>query len=324
MTPDELVGELGRGEIRSAYLLAGEEALLRDDALEALRAAVLDGVADDFNLQRLPGDATTPAALEESLAALPVMAARRLVVLVDPESRRGGSKGLLDALADAIPAHLEQRECVLVVAAARPDKRSRWVKVFGKSPAAIVACDAPKNARAVVSFVRAEAKRQGVALEKAAAERLAELVGPQLLLLRQEIAKAWLVAGPDSKVTSSHVDQATNQLAEQPIWDLTDAIGEGRDAQALVLLSRMGGVAAPVLLGSLAAHFRKLSRVRSGGSVPGPPFVVRKLEGQARRFTPARLNACMQAIHDTDVAIKGASMLPPPLAIERLVLALSA
>ena len=86
----------------------------------------------------------------------------------------------------------------------------------------------------------------------------------------------------------------------------------------------MGGVAAPVLLGSLAAHFRKLSRVRNGGSVPGPPFVVRKLERQAQRFTPARLNACMQAIHDTDVAIKGASLLPPPLAIERLVLALSA
>jgi hypothetical protein len=31
----------------------------------------------------------------------------------------------------------------------------------------------------------------------------------------------------------------------------------------------------------------------------------------------------MQAIHDTDVAIKGAGALPPQLAIERLVLALS-
>ena len=85
----------------------------------------------------------------------------------------------------------------------------------------------------------------------------------------------------------------------------------------------MGDVAAPMLLGSLASHFRKLSRVRNGGSVPGPPFVVRKLEGQSRRFSPARLHACMQAIHDTDVAIKGASSLPSPLAIERLVLALS-
>lgn len=323
MTPDELVGELASGEIRPAYLLAGEEALLRDDALDALRRAVLDGAADDFNYQRLPGDATTPAALEEALAALPVMAARRLVELVDPESRRGGSKALLEALAEALPAHLDQQECVLVVAAARPDRRSRWVKAFGKSSAVIVGCDAPKDARGVASFVRAEAKRQGIGFEKAASERLAELIGPQLLLLRQEIAKASLLAGPDAKVSSAHVEQATNQLAEQPIWDLTDAIGEGHSPQALVLLSRMNDVPAPVLLGSLAAHFRKLSRVHNGGSVAGPPFVVRKLKGQARRFSAVRLHACMQAIHETDVAIKGGSSLPSPLAIERLVLALS-
>jgi DNA polymerase-3 subunit delta len=323
MSPDDLAAALSQGDVAPAYLLAGEEALLRDDALRAIRAQVLDGAADDFNFQRLPGDATTPGALAEALAALPVLAARRLVVLIEPESRRGGSKALLDALADALPAHLQQRESVLVVAASRPDKRSRWVKAMGKAPAVVVACDAPKGARGVASFVRAEAKRQGVAFENAASERLAELVGPQLLLLRQEIAKASLLAGPGEKVSRAHVEQATQSLPEQPIWDLTDAIGDGASAQALVLLSRMGDVAAPVLLGALAAHFRKLSRVRSGGSVGGPPFVRRKLEGQAGRFTPGRLHACMQAIHETDVAIKGASALPPRLAIERLVLALS-
>ena len=323
MTPEELEKELAGGEVRPAYLLAGEEALLRDDALATLRAHVLDGGADDFNFQRLPGDATTPGALGDALAALPVMASHRFVVLMEPESRRGGSKALLDALADALPAHLAQRESVLVVAASKPDKRSRWVKALGKAPAAIVACDSPRNTKSVASFIRSEAKRQGIAFEKGAPERLAELVGPQLLLLRQEIAKASLLAGPDEKVTRRHVEEATNQLAEQPIWDLTDAIGDGQTAHALELLARMGDVAAPVVLGSLASHFRKLSRVRSGGTVAGPPFVTRKLQGQSRRFSPARLHACMQAIHETDLSIKGASALPPQLAIERLVLALA-
>jgi DNA polymerase-3 subunit delta len=323
VTPDELTSELAAGELRPAYLLAGEEALLRDDALAALRAHVLDGSADDFNLQRLPGDATTPAALAEALAALPILAAHRLVVLMEPETRRGGSKVLLDALADAMPAQLAQRECVLVVTASRPDKRSRWVKAMGKSPGAIVACDPPRDASSAVPFVRREAERQGVALEKDAAERLAELVGPQLLLLRQEIAKAALLAGPGERVTRAHVDQATSQVAEQEIWDLTDAIGDGRLDEALALLAGMRDVAAPVVLGTLAAHFRKLSRLRSGGGVAGPPFVRKKLERQARRFSPGRLHACMQAIHETDVAIKGASALTPQLAIERLVLALA-
>jgi DNA polymerase-3 subunit delta len=323
VTPEQLAKELAEGQIRPAYLLAGSEALLRDDVLDVLRTRILDGAADDFNFQQLPGDATTPAALVEALAALPILAARRLVVLIEPESRRAGSKALLDALVEALPAHLEQRESVLVVAASQPDKRVRWVKALGKAPAAIVACDPPRDTRGVASFVRAEATRQGVAFDKRAAARLAELVGPQLLMLRQEIAKASLLAGPGESVTTAHVEQATQQMAEQPIWDLTDAIGDGSSAEALTLLSRMRDVAPPMLLGSLAAHFRKLSRVRSGGAVAGPPFVKRKLEGQARRFSPGQLHACMQAIHDTDVAIKGAGALPPQLAIERLVLALS-
>lgn len=323
MTPKQLESELAKGQIRPAYLLAGEQALLRDEAIAAIRASVLGGAADDFNFQRLPGDATTVAALGDALAALPVLAAHRLVVLVEPETRRAGSKALVDALADALPAHLEQRESVLVVAASKPDKRVRWVKALGKAPAAIVVCDAPGDARGVASFVRAEAGRQGVVFAQGAPERLAELVGSQLLLLRQEIAKCSLLAGPGETVTTVHVEQATQQLAEQPIWDLTDAIGDGSSAKALAHLSRMGDVVPPMLLGTLAAHFRKLSRVRSGAAVAGPPFVKRKLEVQARRFSPGRLRACMQAIHDTDVAIKGASVLEPQLAIERLVLALS-
>ena len=71
------------------------------------------------------------------------------------------------------------------------------------------------------------------------------------------------------------------------------------------------------------SHFRRLLRVRSGAPVQGPPFVRRKLEGQARRFTPARLLACLRAIHETDTALKGASALRPETALERLVIGLA-
>ena len=93
----------------------------------------------------------------------------------------------------------------------------------------------------------------------------------------------------------------------------------------MMLLSRMVGMGAPapVVLASLASHFRKLSRLRTGGAVPGPPFVVKKLQHQARRFTANRLLRCLEAIHDTDTALKGAGALPPNMALERLVVGLS-
>ncbi len=94
---------------------------------------------------------------------------------------------------------------------------------------------------------------------------------------------------------------------------------------ALVILGRLldSGAPPPVLLGSLASHFRKLSRLRCGGRVAGHPFMVRKLESQAQRYTPGRLVACLHAIHGADEALKGQGSLPAEIALERLVIGLS-
>jgi len=325
VTPDELESELAAGRLRPAYLVAGDEPLLRDDAMAALRRAVLEGASADFNLDKLPAASTSPGALRDALRMLPVMARRRLVWLREPEEARAAGRALLDALPDAVTELAGRDDVVLVVTAVKIDRRERWVKAFG-DPAALVVCEAPRDARGLAGFARAEAKRQGVGLEPAAAELLAERIGPQLLVLRQEIAKAALLAHPARTITRDHVARGVIDVAEEPIWDLTDAIGEGRPGDALATLGRLlrGGAPAPVVLASLASHFRKLARVRAGARLAGPPFVLRKLESQARRYALQRLLAHLEAIHRTDEALKGKGGLPPELALERLVLGLAA
>lgn len=321
----KLQREVRKGKIRPAYLLAGEEPLLGDDAQATLREAVLDGIADDFNLDRLTGRSSTPESLRDCLLTLPVMAARRLVILTEPEAARGArGKKFSQALADVLPNLCQQSETVLVVRAAKVDKRMAWVKAF-KDPAAIVECAPPKGRKAILAFTRDEAERQGLSLEAGVAELLEERIGPQLLLLRQELEKASLFAGQGEKIARSHVEAGASQVAEESVWDLMDAIGEGRATPALTLLSRLAssGAAPQVVLGALAAHFRKLARLRSGETIPGPPFAARKLEKQARRYTTRRLVSCLRAIHETDTALKGAAALPSDLALERLVIGLS-
>ncbi|MCH7867566.1 MAG: DNA polymerase III subunit delta [Myxococcales bacterium] len=325
MKTSELDKELAKGKIRPAYLLAGEEPLLRDDALLAVRSAVLDGSADDFNLDRLDGRSTSLNQLYDSVRALPVMAQRRLVILSEPETARGAAgKKIGTALAELVTELADQNETILVVTAAKVDKRLSWVKAF-KAPAVVVDCAPPKGAKALASFIAEEASAQGIAYESGVPEMLADRIGPRLLMLRQELSKIALFAGAGERVSRDHVAQSTSHIAEESIWDLMDAIGDGRGALALMLLSRMVGMGAPapVVLASLASHFRKLSRLRTGGVVPGPPFVVKKLQHQARRFTANRLLRCLEAIHDTDTALKGAGALPPNMALERLVVGLS-
>jgi len=325
MKGSELSKELAKGTLRPAYLLGGEEPLLRDDALAAIRELVLDGTADDFNLDRLDGRTTSPDQLRDSVRALPVMAQHRLVILSEPEAARGAAgKQMGSTLAEVVADLGEQRETVLVVTAAKIDKRLAWVKAF-VAPAIVVDCAPPKGGKSLVSFIVAEAKAQGLVYEAGVPEMFAERIGPRLLMLRQELNKVALLVGVGEPILREHVVASTSQVAEESIWDLMDAIGDGRGALALMLLSRMAGTGAPapVVLASLASHFRKLSRLRTGGAVSGPPFVVKKLQRQARRFNSGRLLTCLEAIHETDTALKGAGALPPDLALERLVIGLS-
>jgi DNA polymerase-3 subunit delta len=321
VTPEALAAEIEAGRLREAYLLVGEEPLLRDDALARLSAAVLAGAGADFDLERLAGETASPGQLADALRTLPVLAPRRLVLVSEPEARRG-SRGVAEALPELV-AELGRAgsACVLVAIAERVDRRARWVKAFGD---AVVECAAPTRARDLAAFVRAEASSQGALLGRGVAELLAERIGPQLLLLRQEIAKLALLAGPGRPVAPEHVAAGTSALADTPIWDLTDALGEGRIADALAVLAKLqaAGAPGPVILGSLGSHYRRLLRVGHGAAVAAPPFVRKRLESQARRYGARRLRASLDAIHQTDLALKGEGALRPDLALERLVLAL--
>lgn len=325
MTVDELLRELAAGELRPAYLLAGAEPLLRDDAWAALDRAVVGDGARDFNLDRLEVGKVGAGRLEEVLGILPIMAPRRLVLVRELEGR--GAKidaAWASALEKALPRVAAEGTSVLVVATPKVDKRQKWVKAF-REPAARVDCDAPTRSRELGQFLAREAERQGVRLEVEAAELLAERIGPQLLLLRQEIEKAALLAGEGVPIERRHIERSVASVAEEPVWDLTDAIGQGRSADAVALLARMmnQGAPAPAVLGALASHFRKLVRVGTGEPVGGPPFVIRKLEDQARRLPARRLIACLRAIHRADVELKGGSVLAPERALEQLVLGLA-
>lgn len=324
MTPDALRKELDAGRVRPAYLLAGEEALFREAGLTALRAAVLGDAANDFDFDRLEGDRASAGALLDALRALPVLAARRLVVLREPEARKSRSEGLLDALGGAVAELAEQELTVLVVVASRIDRRSRWVRAFAE-PAALVACDPPKGTKAVAAFAAEEARRGGITLGAGAAQALAEAVGPQLLRLRSELEKAVLLAGPGKRVSRDHVLAAVSAVSDEKIWELTDATFDGRSADALVALSRLlsGGVAAPLVLGALASQLRKLVRARAGETPRGHPFVVRRIEGQAQRQSIGRLLAGLRAAEEADQRLKGRGGLAAERVLERLVLGLS-
>src|SRR5688572_10851781 len=148
----ELTRELAERGPRRAYLLAGAEALLRDDALAALPGAAPAGSDPAFGLDRIAASAA-PGALVDALNTLPVRAPRRMVVLQEPEAGRGSARALVDAVAGWLEAEPpgDAGTSALVAIASQPDRRARWVKAFGD---AVVACEAPTAVREIAVFVR--------------------------------------------------------------------------------------------------------------------------------------------------------------------------
>jgi len=191
LTPEALQQELDAGRVRSAYLVAGGEALLRDESIAALRCAVLGDAPADFNFDRFEGDTVSPGALADALHMLPVFAARRLVWLREPTGGRGSWKSLCEALPALVRELGKDAPAVLVVSATSIDRRTAWVRAFGD---AWVECEAPRGARELVAFVKKDAKRLGIALASGAAEQLALRVGASLIGLRNELEKASLLA----------------------------------------------------------------------------------------------------------------------------------
>ncbi len=325
MTPEELRKEIDGGVLRPAYLVAGPEALFRDDSRDAIRSAVLGEEADAFRFDLLDAANTVPAQLLDALKTLSMLGGRRYVELRGLEARRAAK--LVGALEEGL-AELcglgDDAPCVLVVLAEKVDARNAWVKAF-KDPAAFVRCDPIKPGRTLLAFIRAEAKRQGLSLERGAPEAIAERVGVDLLTVRSELAKLGLFAGEGNPIGADLVAESVSDLAEEPIWDLTDAIGQGDPQEALRVLRRIrnAGAPEPVILGALANHWRKLVRVRAGEEISGHPFAVKKLKGQAARYAPAQLQEGMEGIWELDEVLKGRGVMEADLALERLVLNLS-
>ena len=78
-----------------------------------------------------------------------------------------------------------------------------------------------------------------VRLTPAAAERLLDLIGPELGMLDQELAKLALYAEPDSAVEPDLIDHAVGGWRCQTIWEAVDAVMDGDAPQGLFLLDRL-------------------------------------------------------------------------------------
>ena len=337
-------GEAGEGRagkrtggVPPVVLLYGTEPAPMSARLKEVRAAVLAPGLEAFNHERFAGrELESMSPVLEACGQLPLMAERRLVELSDPEAvgkGRGpaGAKALehlVDYLKEPNPS------TVLVLVSSGIDGRSRIVTA-AKKAGLVEKFEPLKRDEDAVAFVLEQAARAETRIDRGTALALVQLVGTGPSDLVHALERASLHAGAGRPVTQDDLDAVVSHTREAVIFELTDAVGMGDGPRALAVLAHLFHESsqpeigqANAVLGMLIRQMRLVFAARMAGGnieeVTGvPPFVARKLAGQARRFDETRLRRAYAALCRFDRDLKGGSysvVRAPYAALQRWLL----
>lgn len=328
MNDDEFLKALRAGKIEPVYLFVGPAAFLMGEAWNKLLAALLPKAGGPFNGERLQAKETDPADLIGRLAVIPMFGGRRVVMVDNVEAWAKGALSAVEAFVHRIPASA----CLVMSASSRKsiEGLAKAVEAKGK----VVTFRSPGE-REAPRWLIARAGQLGKTLSPRAAYLLVEISGADYQTLASELDKICTFAGERDRIEAEDILVAAGRHRTFSAFDLLDHIKGGQADKALVSLQSLlaSGELPLKILSTLAWQIRIVWQVKDGlrqgiaesqlaKRIGAHPFVVKKAGEQAHRFPDAYLYRVMEAVAQTDIAIKSTGT-SPELLLEDLVLNLT-
>jgi DNA polymerase-3 subunit delta len=319
----------GRAKVQPVYVLAGDEDFLKRQAIQTIRNLVFGSNDDQFGLSTYAGDTAVFATVRNELETTPFLGSRRLVIVE-------GADPFVTKHRDALEKYVAAPAAsgVLVLEVKSWPSNTRLAKLM--NDASTIVCKAPMAAKLPEWCVRWTAARHQKELAGAAARLLVELVGPEMGLLEQELAKLAVYVGKAPRISTADVDQLVGKSRAENIFKIFDAIGAGDAGEALSILDRLfdKGEDPMAILGGVSWAVRRLAQVArlcaQGHSLGTAfdraevvPFARRGMEQQLRHLGRERAGRLYDWLLEVDLGLKGSSQLPPRTLLERFVVRLA-
>ena len=312
-------------------LVQGEERLLVDEAVRRVLAAAVDDPTDAMAVTRLDM-AESQTSAKEILAAcrsIGLFATRQAVVVRAAE--------VLDKRADdrdELKAYVTQPDpsTSLVLVATKLNGNHGLTRAI-KKHGAVLTFNRMKPWQ-VPDWVMAEARRVGHPMDEGTARLVADLSGTDLNQLRLVIDQLSLYVGQGKPITITDAETLLAATRSHTVFELVDAVAEGRTVAAVRHLHAMMSQREPALriLAMLVRHFRMLwqaAEARAQGASVGDirsrlklhEFVAKKLWQQCTKFDAPTLRRAYDRLYETDFKLKSKG-IGDALVMERLVMEL--
>jgi DNA polymerase-3 subunit delta len=308
---------------QSVYVLHGDEDFLKRHVLAALRSLLFANETDDFGWSVNAGETAVFAAVRNELETLPFFGGRRAVIVETADSFVTRHRASLEKYV-AEPSAAG----VLVLEVKSWPATTRLAKLVDSS--STIVCKAPTAYRLPEWCARWAQSHHGKDLSQDAARLLVDLVGPEMGQLDQELGKLAVYVGRAKRISATDVDQLVGRSREENVFKILDAIARGECGVALASLDRLleSGEDPLRILGALSLQLRRLAQVArlneqgqplalALGQAGVPPFARQETEIQLRAFGP-RNKLLYDWLLEADLGVKGGSLLPPRVLLERL------
>jgi DNA polymerase-3 subunit delta len=319
----------GKGKPRPVYVLAGDEDFLKRQVVLALRRWLLGPADDGFGYSCHPGDKAVWSAVHDELQTLPFLGGHRLALIDAADPFVTKSRAALEKYV-AEPSSTG----VLVLDVKSWPANTRLAKLIDAN--GTLTCKAPAASRLPEWCMRWCQAQHDKQLAAPAAQLLVELVGPEMGLLDQELAKLAAYVGEAKQVRAADVDRLVGNSRAEEVWKIFDAIGAGQVGEALALLDRQLDQGNPpeAVLGAFSYQMRLLARA-GRLHARGKPLATalaevglqqwraEKVEAQMRHLGRRRLARLYDWLLEVDLGMKGGSQLPKQLLLERLIVRLA-
>ena len=330
----ELKKAIKEKNIGNFYIFYGDETFLKTHYLEQIRTQRTDEITESFNYRKLTGENFSMQELIDGVEAVPMMAEYTLTVVDDvdiwkfPEDDRNRFAELVSD----IPEY-----CTLIFTY----ETVEW-KLDGRYKKL---CDAIKKYCKIVEFPKQESRdlipwigRHFAARGKKIASNLCayliEITDGTMTALAGEIGKICAYSGAE-EITKSDIDAVVEPALDAIIYEISEQLSAGETGKALIKLEQVLKMQEePIsVLGTIGAHFRKLSaaRVLQDNGRPYAELMslyrmgdwsARKTMQSASRFSPRVLQAVAELIVETDRKMKTSTDDPKRL-LEVLLLEIS-
>ncbi len=316
----QLARHLQQG-LRPLYVLHGDEALLVQEAADAIRAAARAQGHTERSVHTVAGAHFDWGAVLAAGSSLSLFADRQLVEIRIPSGKPGkDGSAALQQLAEAAPGNDGVLTLVLLPRLDKATRTSAWFAALDGAGVTVQIDGIERAALPLWLAQRLAAQGQRVAAGEEGQRTLAffaDRVEGNLLAAHQEISKLALLH-PPGELSWAQVEAAVLNVARYDVFKLSEAVLGGQPARVQRMLDGLQaeGEAEVLVHWALAEDIRALQRVRDALDAGKPlPMALREhriwgprerlFERVLPRLSAATASRLLHSAHVVDGIVKG-------------------